>query len=122
MKSKRKILIFVLVALFSIIPTAAYASVFYDLFGDTNLTWISSGVNVFAQSWTDDTVDLIKVSTETYVNGVYQGTIYNSKVNASDVYINMPKSFFGYVLADTTHNAIDWTGDEITYSADSMSR
>ncbi|MDT3700708.1 MAG: hypothetical protein RO469_14955 [Thermincola sp.] len=33
MKLKKKILIFILIASFSIIPTAAYASVFYDLFG-----------------------------------------------------------------------------------------
>lgn len=122
MKSKRGIFILVLVVLCCLFPTFAYASAFYDLSGATVLTSISSGVNVFAQSWTDDTVDVIKVSTETYVNGVYQGTIYNSKVDASDVYINMPKSYFGYVLADTIHTAIDWTGNEVTYFSDSISR
>lgn len=122
MFKKKSIIVLLLSLSIFFIPTLAYASLFYNLYGYTNVSYISSGVNIYASSYTDDSVDMIQVVTRIWDDGAYWGFHPNAANDTTSVYISTDKTMYGYIQAASDHDAFDWTGDESMSSYDEIYR
>ncbi|MFZ5641448.1 MAG: hypothetical protein ACOY4Q_12285 [Bacillota bacterium] len=122
LKIKRKIVTFLVVFSIFLMPTAAFASLFYDLSGVTSISSRPVGVRVISYSSTTDVVDEILVGTDIWLYGDYLGW-YAYKAYDSD-FISGSKDlgYSGYYYAESRHTAYDWTGDEYTESSASYWR
>lgn len=121
---RRKFISIFLMILFTLTigTTSVYASLFYDISGDTTISWTSTGVRIVAYTSTDEIVDFVQVYTNIWVDGTFKG----SRIDANNDYdfaaISSDDSYYGFVYAETRHDALDWTGDEQIVTSDSYIR
>lgn len=121
MKTKKMLMIILVFAMLSF-PTVASASIFYDVYGYTDVSWNQNGVNLYSYSGTTAAVDLLQVVSMVYVYGYYQGLAANSINDGSFISTSYVRAYYGTVDMLSTHTATDWTGDEITYTSDTYYR
>jgi len=102
--------------------TSVYASLFYDISGNTTISWTSTGVKLVSYTSTDEIVDFVQVCTQVWDDDDYQGFMINAKDDSSIVAVSSSESYYGFIYAETQHDAHDWTGDEQIFTVESFIR
>ena len=101
--------------------TQAFASLFYELTGYTNVYELPVGVALYAESSTDgEDVDYIEVISYVYINGTKYSTVINYKNDFNYTFVYKEYPFSGFYYINTKHYVQDWTGNEEEYTTDSF--
>lgn len=123
MKKRKAISTFLTILLTLVIgTTSVYASLFYDISGDTNIAATSTGVRIVAYTSTDEVVDFVQVYTGIWVDGTFKGNRIDANNDFDFVALSSEDSYLGFIYAETRHDALDWTGDEQIITSESFFR